>query len=76
MAEERKLNALIAAAQSSGVSFDLLELFSRGLDDSALYIFCGNVSKLPQYMKSNETPKELRSFIALGMEMRKSPLSY
>lgn len=52
--QEERLEALITAAQSSPLTVDLLEFLSRGLDDKAFAIFIGNVSRLPQYMKSNE----------------------
>ena len=53
---EIKLLMMIDACQASGFSLDLLEWLTRGLDAHALAICCGNVSALPKYRKSNETP--------------------
>lgn len=75
MDEEAKLNLIVTTAQS-GFSVDALEFLSRGLDDTALAILLGNVSKLPVYMKSIDIPYRVRSRIAPSIETRKSPLSH
>ncbi|WP_319528962.1 hypothetical protein [uncultured Cohaesibacter sp.] len=53
---EERLQMIIDACQASGFSLDLLELLTRGLDNQALAICCGNVSTLPKNKKSNEVP--------------------
>lgn len=73
---EEYLDLLISSAQESGLTVDLLEFVSRGLDDKAVAILFDNVSKLPQYMKSRDIPYLRRSFIAPSTDTRKSPLSH
>lgn len=75
MCDQRFLK-IIDLADQSGLSVDLLEFLSRGLDDTAFAILAGNVSMLPRYMKSNVMPYLSRSRIAPSTEMRKSPLSH
>lgn len=71
-----RIELLTDAARQSGLTFDLLEFVTRGLDDKALAILCGNVSTLPTYMKSRDIPYLSDSFNAPSIEMRKSPLSH
>ena len=73
---ENTLLAMINAAQASGLSVDLLEFVSRGLDDNSRAILFGNVSRLPKYMKSKDIPYLSTSRIAPSTDMRKSPLSH
>lgn len=62
--DEGKLTAIIAAADQSGLTVDVLVSLADGLDESATAILCGNVSRLPQYIKSSEMPYTSRSRIA------------
>jgi hypothetical protein len=75
MTENERLDQILVAAQS-GFSVDALEFVSRGLDDIALAILLGNVSRLPVYMKSIDIPYLVLSRIAPSIETRKSPLSH
>lgn len=54
--DDRHLDQLIYAALQSGLSMDLLEFLSRGLDDKAVAKLLGNASILPVYMKSRDIP--------------------
>ncbi|WP_244271763.1 MULTISPECIES: hypothetical protein [unclassified Pseudovibrio] len=76
MDQEERFQLLLKGAQSSPLSFDLLEALSRNMDMSSLAILVGNASMLPKYMKSIEIPYRSRSFIAPGIETRKSPVSH
>lgn len=67
--ERERLDALMGVAYESPVSFDVLEVLSRGLDETALAILCANVSTLPQYMKSSEIPYLSRSRMALRIDI-------
>ena len=73
--ESLRIDWLIIAAQDSGMTFDVLEALTAGLDAKATAIVCGNVSKLPQYMKSSVMPYVSLSRMAFGMEMRCVPAS-
>ena len=74
--DDARLTQLIDLSDQSGLTVDLLEFLSRGLDETAFAIFAGNVSMLPKYMKSSVMPYLSRSRIAPSMEMRASPLSH
>ena len=75
MADDQRLDLLIKAAKASPLTFDTLYGLSEGLDDKALAILCGNVSRLPAYMKSNEIPYISKSRLALTGGIQVSPLS-
>ena len=68
--DEIRLEAILAARQSSGLTVDSLEWLSRGLDRKALATLCGNASTLPQYIQSNVSPYLLRNFKAPSTEIR------
>ncbi len=68
MSDDR-LAVLIRMADQSPLSLDVLEFISRGLDDTALAILAGNVSTLPRYMKSKDTPYLSLSRMAPSMEI-------
>lgn len=55
-ADAERLRLIYAASQVSGLSLDLLELLTRGLDSQAVRICCDNASTLPLNKKSNEVP--------------------
>ena len=76
MTKEDRLDLLIDAAQSGLLTLDVLEALSRGLSDKALAILCGNVSRLPQYIKSKDRLNLSRNLSAPWIEMRKFPLSH
>lgn len=73
MHDFERQDLLIAAALESGLTFDLLEALSRGLDAHATAILCGNASALAQKMKSKEMLYASRSAIAPSVEMRLRP---
>ena len=50
--EQDRLDALLALADYSGLSLDLLWALSRGMEANAFRIFSGNCANLPRYMKS------------------------
>ena len=50
------VDRLILVADQSGLSFDVLFLLSRGLDERAFIVFCGNAASMPRYMKSIVAP--------------------
>ncbi len=56
MGDALRLSKLVVSAYSSGLSLDLLELLTRGLDAQAFAMVVGNVSALPKKRKSNEVP--------------------
>ena len=76
MEADERLDMLIKAAQASPLTFDVLFSLSCGMDDNAVAILCGNVSKLPAYMKSKDIPYLSRSRMALSAGIQKSPLSH
>ncbi|MCV6576293.1 MAG: hypothetical protein OIF58_11210 [Cohaesibacter sp.] len=64
MTEEERLNMLIDACQESDFSLDVLELITRGLDNHAVRISCGNVSARPRNKKSSDVPYTAFTFKA------------
>lgn len=53
MDNDAKLDELIAAAQASGLTIDLLQALTHDLDCQAFRKVMGNASSLPSYMKSS-----------------------
>lgn len=51
-----RIDRLMKLARETGLTVDYLEFLSRGLDRSAEAILFGNISTLPQYMKSSDNP--------------------
>ena len=74
--QDEKLEMILKVAHQSGFTVDSVLFLMSGLDDKAIAILLGNVSRLPKYMKSKEIPYLSRSRTAPSMEMRKSPLSH
>ncbi len=64
MDEDRRYKLLFYGACRSPLSFDLLEMLSRNMDESSLAILVGNASMLPQYIKSSDIPYLSRSLSA------------
>lgn len=65
-----RIDRLIEEAEKTGFTVDYLEWLSRGLDRSSEAILFGNISTLPQYMKSSGNPYVSRSFRAPLSETR------
>ncbi len=65
-----RVDKLIAAADASGFTVDYLEWLSRGLEAKAEAILFGNISTLPQNMKSSGNPYISRSLKAPFSEIR------
>ena len=75
MTDDEKLDLLIEAAQSSPLTFDVLFRLTDNLPDKAFAILCGNVSKLPVYMKSKDIPYLSNSRTAFNAGMQTLPHS-
>ncbi len=71
--EDYRLAILLCLADVFGRTLDYVEFVTRGLDVNALAILCGNASRLPQYMKSNDSPYASRRASAPSIEIRKFP---
>lgn len=70
------LDKLLVSAHQSGLSIDVLEFLSRGLDDTAAATLFGNASNLPKYMKSREIPYRFEIQRAPSTDIRNLPLSH
>lgn len=70
------IDKMVDAAQISGLTVDLIEFLINGLEDTAIAILLGNVSNLPAYIKSSDTPNLSRIFSAPSIEILKSPDSH
>lgn len=73
MNDYERQTRLIASVEMSGLTYDLLEWLSRGLDDHAFDSFSGNAAALPQNMKSSEMLYVSRNASAPSVEMRNRP---
>lgn len=51
-----RLDILIDGARRTGYTIDFLEALTQGLSNQACRRLIGNVSAMPSYMKSNDTP--------------------
>ena len=69
--KQRTLDRLIAAADHSGLSLDVLVALARGFDDSEIIKLCGNCASMPRYMKSKVTPNLLQSTSASSGNIRR-----
>nr|WP_320142431.1 hypothetical protein [uncultured Cohaesibacter sp.] len=54
--EKQRLRLLLKACHASGISLDVLEVLTNGLDSQAVRICCDNASTLPKNRKSKDVP--------------------
>jgi len=67
---DARTDDLIAAANATGLTIDLLELLTQGLSRQAFRKVIGNASSMPSYMKSSDSAYLLRIASAPSSESR------
>lgn len=65
-----RLDILIEGARRTGLTIDFLDQLTLGLSSQALRSVIGNVSAMPSYMKSSDSPYVFRRARAPSIEIR------
>lgn len=70
---QNRFDLLIELSRKTGLTIDYLEFITKTLSQSNLVILCGNASRLPNIMKSIESPWVSRKAMQASSDGRDKP---